>query len=76
MDVSRKSVGVLIDELITTSMKCWHAQERVMHGKSDKEIAIAAKTAQQMNSKRNKLIRAIDKRLGDAALSPTAKTYS
>lgn len=75
MDISKKSVGVLIDELITTSLKCWYAQEAVMDSEDIKEIADAAKTAQGMNARRNALIRAIDARLGDEGISPTGKTY-
>ncbi len=76
MDIDKKSIGVLIDELITTSLKCWFAQEVVMSSKDDKEIATAAKRAQLMNGRRNALIRAIDERLGESDISPTGKTYA
>lgn len=65
----------MIDELITTSMKCWYAQETVMNGGTDKDVAIAAKKAQQLNVRRNSLIRAIDHRLGEHDISITDKTY-
>lgn len=74
--IDRKTIGMLIDELITTSMKCWFAQETVMTSKDDKEVAKAAKVAQQTNARRNALIRAIDERLEKEYLSPTEKTYS
>ncbi len=71
-----KSIGTLIDELITTSMKCWYAQETVMNDTDITKVAAAAKQAQQLNARRNKLIRAIDERLGDGAITLTEKTYA
>ena len=76
MEIDRKSIGTLIDELITTSLKCWFAQETIMNSDDEKELAIAAKKAQLMNARRNALIRAIDKRLGEDDISPTDKTYA
>ncbi len=75
MDISHKTTAFLIDELITTCMKCWFAQEDVMSGKTDKDVANAAKRAQQLNNRRNKLMRAIDERLDEADISVTDKTY-
>lgn len=75
-DIGRKTTGTLIDELITTSMKCWFSQETVMHTALVGKIASAAKAAQELNARRNELIRAIDKRLGEEDASPTEKTYS
>lgn len=69
-----KTVGMLIDELFTTNMKCWQAQEDVMRGGLDAATAEAAKRAQVLNKRRNELIRAIDQRLGQDG-SPTGKTY-
>jgi len=71
-----KSIGTLIDELFTTNMKCWFAQETVMHETDIEKVATAAKQAQVLNARRNKLIRAIDERLGDGAISQTEKTYA
>lgn len=71
-----KSIGTLIDELFTTNMKCWFAQETVMRETDDSKVATAAKQAQVLNARRNKLIRAIDERLGDGAISQTEKTYA
>ena len=76
MDISKKSIGVLIDELITTSMKCWWAQEVVMNSEDEKEIAKAAKVAQGMNARRSALIREIDIRSKEQYYSPTEKTYA
>jgi len=74
-DISEKSIGFMIDELITTSMKCWHAQETLMNGGIDAEIVKAAKNAQILNARRNALIRAIDHRLGESNITLTGKTY-
>ena len=73
MDISKKSIGFLIDELITTSMKCWYAQEKIMVGE---DILTNAIDAQSLNARRNALVRAIDERLGEGDTSPTGKTYA
>lgn len=74
-DITKKSTATLIDELITTSMKCWHAQEAVMGEADSDKMAKAAKMAQITNVRRNKLIRAIDDRLGETN-TPLGKTYA
>jgi hypothetical protein len=76
MDVSEKSTAVLIDELITTVVKCFFAQEDVMKGGEDAAVAAAARKAQELNARRNQLIRAIDERLGEAEYTVTPKTYA
>ncbi len=76
MDISQKSLGVLIDELITTDIRCWFAQEMVTNGETDEEVAKAGRLAQTMNARRNDLIGAINDRVGEAAFSPSQKTYS
>lgn len=75
MDIDQKTTGTLIDELITTSMKCWHAQETVCNESAESKVAEAAIKAQLLNARRNALIRAIDSRLGESNASPTPKTY-
>lgn len=75
-DISQKSTATLIDELITTSMKCWFAQEDVMKQTDPQIVAKAAKLAQETNARRNALIRAIDARLGEAGNSQLGKTYA
>jgi len=75
-NVATKTTAFLIDELITTCMKCWYAQEDVMHKEGDSEVAEAARSAQLLNSRRNELIRAIDSRLGEGGISVTSKTYT
>lgn len=77
MSIDQKSIGTLIDELITTCMKCWFAQEDIMNeGLSADERFDAAIRTQAMNSRRNQLMRAIDKALGQEASSVTSKTYT
>lgn len=71
-----KSVGFMIDELCTTSQKCWWAQESLLDKNlSEKDRLLAAERAQALNDRRNQLIRAIDESLGQGHLSPTTKTY-
>ncbi len=74
-DITKKSTATLIDELITTSMKCWYAQEDVMSETDTDKVADAAKMAQITNARRNELIRAIDARLGETN-TPLEKTYA
>lgn len=75
-DARTKSVGFLIDELITVSQKCWWAQEAIMdENLTESERLQAAIRAQEMNNLRNRLIRAIDSSLNQEDLSPTTKTY-
>lgn len=76
MDISRKSIGIMIDELITTSMRCWFAQEDIMNKDlpDDKRLE-AAERAQTMNARRSALIKAIDTALGDENISVPTKTY-
>jgi hypothetical protein len=75
MEIDKKTTPVLIDELITCLIKCFMAQEKVMHGETEHEIAIAAKQAQELNARRNKLIRAIEERMGESSAGQTEKTY-
>lgn len=74
--ITQKSVGLLIDELFTTLMKCWNAQEIVCKSADKDEVFKAAKDAQSLNARRNQLIRAIDEELGQGNITPTAKSYA
>jgi hypothetical protein len=75
-EASQKSIGFLIDELITTDLKCWFSQEDIMNDSLTTEQRLqAAIRAQQMNDRRNQIIRAIDEQLGQSNLSPTSKSY-
>jgi hypothetical protein len=75
MKVDVKSIGILIDELITTDIKCFMAQEDISSAKDDAAVADAARRAQQLNARRNQLIRAIDERIGEGILTVSEKTY-
>lgn len=70
-----KSLGILIDELITTDIKCFMEQEKIMTAKIGEDISEPARKTQTLNARRNALIRAIDARLNEENLSPTGKTY-
>lgn len=76
MQIAEKSIGFLIDELITTDLKCWFAQEDITNKNlSESDRLKAAEKAQELNNRRNLLIRAIDERAKDENMSPTTKTY-
>jgi hypothetical protein len=74
-DIRNKTVGELIDQLITASLHCWHRQEIVMSPNTTKEEAgEAAIELQKANARRTKLIQAINLELGGEE-SPLSKTY-
>lgn len=76
MDITRKSIGIIIDELITTNIKCFMSQEVLMNPDMlDSQKLEAAIRTQELNARRNQLIRALDKLLGDENISATEKTY-
>jgi hypothetical protein len=76
MDIFIKSIGFLVDELITTNVKCFMLQEALKDDSySMEELGEIFIKVQQLNDRRNKLIRALDERWGDGDLSPTTKTY-
>jgi hypothetical protein len=75
MNIETKSTAALIDELITTSMKCWHAQDRIMDVELSQEQRLAAaEMAQKTNARRCELMVAIDGRMGERSV--LAKTYA
>lgn len=76
-DISQKTIACLIDELVTSSLKCWHAQDMIsIPGASDSDVAKASKLAQSMNARRCALMKAIDERLSESEFSVTPKTYA
>lgn len=77
MGIETKSLSFLIDQLITTSHRCWDAQEQIMDETlSDKDRLGAAIRAQQQNAIRSQLMKAIDMRSGDGEFSMGGdKTY-
>jgi hypothetical protein len=75
-DVTTKGVGILADDLCTTSQKLWHLQEIYMNKDStDSDIADAFRKIQSLNVRRNYLINAIDKLANPNIASTTEKTY-
>ncbi len=76
MDISRKSIAVMIDELITTNIKCFMEQEKLMNfSLNSVERLDAAVRTQQLNIRRNQLIRALDKEIDEETVSVSEKTY-
>lgn len=73
--ISEKTLGVLADELSVTNIKCFMAQEDIKNKELTPEKQLeAAKKSQELNKRRNELIRAVDSILGFEN-SPTEKTY-
>lgn len=77
MDVRTKSIGFLIDQLITTNLRCWFAQEDIMNPNLGESKRLdAAVRAQAQNAIRSKLIKAIDDVLGEGDITMGGdKTY-
>lgn len=77
MDVRTKSVGFLIDQLITTNLRCWFAQEDIMNPNlSEGKRLDAAIRAQEQNAIRSKLIKALDIEFGEGEITMGGdKTY-
>jgi len=78
MGIETKSLAFMIDQLITTSMRCWFAQEKIMDmSLSEHERLQAAINAQVQNSIRSKLMKAIDEATGNAEFTMGVdKTYT
>jgi len=70
-----QDVSGLIHDLALVSMATWQAQEIVMHEREDGIAANAGRQAQRMNGRRTRIIRELDKLLGEAGISITTKTY-
>lgn len=71
-----KTIGELIDSLITTNLRCWMAQEDIMNESlSESQRLQAAIRAQEQNAKRSQLIAAINDALGETGFTST-KTYT
>ena len=75
--IETKSLAFLIDQLITTSHRCWDAQDSIMDTSlSDGERLQAAVRAQQQNAIRSQLMKAIDDMTGQGEFSMGGeKTY-
>jgi hypothetical protein len=71
-----KTIGELIDSLITTDLRCWMAQEDIMNESLSTEKRLeAAIRAQEQNAKRSQLIAAINEVFGETGFTGT-KTYT
>lgn len=71
-----KTIGELIDSLITTDLRCWFAQEDIMNESLPTEQRLqAAIRAQEQNAKRSQLIAAINEAFGEDGFTAT-KTYT
>lgn len=75
MDITIKSIGTLIDELSVVNLKIFWALERANEAEDNEAVGEHYGTAQGLNSRRSKLIRAIDARLGEEDLAPSGKTF-
>lgn len=74
--VLNKTVGELIDALITTDIKCFMAQEKQANPNlTDWERLANANLTMELNKKRCNLTRAIDQVLGFSSGTVTPKTY-
>lgn len=75
MDIRKRGLGIIIDDLITTSQKLWHLQEIHMdENATDKDIADSFRKIQSLNVRRNALINELDK-LEPDVFTTTEKTY-
>ena len=71
-----KTIGELIDSLITTDLRCWFSQEDIMNESlSEHERLQAAIRAQEQNAKRSQLIATINDIMGETGFTST-KTYT
>lgn len=75
-DIKIKTIGELIDQLFTTNMRCWVAQDKIFSAELSQAVQLeAAKEAQRQNAKRSQLIAAINDVLGQDGFTAT-KTYT
>lgn len=71
-----KTLGEIIDSLITTSHRCWNFQDLIMdESLSEHDRLMAAIQAQEQNAKRSQLIGAINEIAGHEGFT-TTKTYT
>lgn len=76
MDIEIKSIGELIDSLITTSIKCFIKQDQLMAcSDDDPKAPKIAKDVQHLNKRRNDLVQAINRRLKEEDINTLDKTY-
>lgn len=74
MPIETKTLGMLMDELCTTSMKIFRNLE-LLDKTSDAEAGKLFKATQTLNRRRSELIAAIDRKHGEGDATVTDKTY-
>lgn len=74
MPIEIKTVAMLVDELITTSMKIFGNLDRLDH-LGDEDAGRLFKETQTLNRRRTRLMKAIDEKLGEGEDTVTDKTY-
>lgn len=73
---AEKTPATMMDELFTVNTKLWFEQEKLLAAPNGSGEADAhAKKAQELNAKRNRLIRGLDELLGFGDITLTEKTY-
>lgn len=79
-----RTIGQLIDELITQQLKCWHAIDRMtafegnpaaMSRKDLENLAMASQEAHRANAKRSQLVTAVDKLIAKAVAEGRAEVF-
>jgi hypothetical protein len=74
MNINQKTLSFLIDSLVTSDLRCWFSQEKIMdESLSDKERLDAAIRAQEQNAIRSELMKAIDEMVGQGKFSSGGK---
>lgn len=74
MPIETKTLGMLIDELCTTSQKLFRNQD-LLAGLKDDAAGRLFKETQTLNRRRSELIQAIDRKYGEDDQTVTDKTY-
>jgi len=75
-NIREKTIGQLFDSLCITNQRCWREQDLLMDTSLSAEERLKhAVRAQQQNSIRTELIRAIDSYFNDEEFSNVTKTY-
>jgi len=73
---SEKTPAILMDELFTVNTKLWFEQEKLLASpKGSGEADEHAKKAQELNAKRNRLMRGLDEILDFEEYTVTEKSY-
>lgn len=73
-DIRKKTLGQLVDELSITNCKIFDIQEQIFYADTKNKGRLASKVM-KLNTRRNKLIQAIDLESGYEDTTVTDKTY-